>query len=74
MLDAKTGKVITTYGTSAVTQGGVLNNPAGMTFVGTTVYCSNLGIFTGLAGKPKLAFRLAAFKVGISGAGGNGNY
>ncbi len=74
VLDAKTGKVITTYGTSAVTQGGVLNNPAGMTFVGTTVYCSNLGIFTGLAGKPKLAFRLAAFKVGISGAGGNGNY
>ncbi len=74
VLDAKTGKVITTYGTSAVTQGGVLNNPAGMTFVGTTVYCSNLGIFTGLAGKPKLAFRLAEFKVGVPGAGGNGNY
>ncbi len=73
-LDPKTGNVITTYGTSAVTQDGILNNPAGMTFVGDSVYCSNLGIFTGLAGKPNLSFRIAAFKIGVPGAGSNGNY
>lgn len=74
VLDPKTGNVITTYGTSAVTQGGIMNNPAGMTFFGDTVYCSNLGIFTGLAGKPNLSFRIAAFKIGVPGAGSNGNY
>ncbi len=74
VLDSHTGKVITTYGTSAVTQGGLMNNPAGMTFIGDTVYSSNMGIFTGLAGTPDLPFRIVSFKVGVSGAGGNGNY
>lgn len=68
------GNIVTTFGTSAVTAHGLLNNPAGMTFVGTTVYCSNLGIFTGLAGTPNLPFRIVSFEVGVSGAGGNGNY
>jgi hypothetical protein len=73
VLDSR-GNIVTTFGTSAVTAHGLLNNPAGMTFVGTTVYCSNLGIFTGLAGTPNLPFRIVSFDVGVSGAGGNGNY
>jgi hypothetical protein len=67
------GNVLTTYGTSEVTQGGLLNQPSGMTFVGTTVYCSNLGIFTGLAGTIS-TFTLVSFNAGVNGAGGNGNY
>ena len=67
------GNVVVTYGTSEVTQGGLLNQPSGMTFVGMTVYCSNLGIFTGLAGTIS-TFTLVAFNAGVTGAGGNGNY
>lgn len=67
------GNVVTTYGTSEKTQGGLLNQPSGMTFVGTTVYCSNLGIFTGLAGTIS-TFSLVSFNAGVNGAGGNGNY
>jgi sugar lactone lactonase YvrE len=74
VLDPTTGKVVETFGTSAVTQKGLLNQPAGMTFVGNTVYCTNLGIFTGLAGSPNLPFTVASFDAGVSGAGGNGNY
>jgi sugar lactone lactonase YvrE len=70
----RTGHVVTTYGTSAVTQGGLMNQPSGMTFIGNTVYSSNLGIFTGLFGSPNLPFQLVSFNVGVSGAGGNGNY
>ena len=40
----------------------------------TSVYTTNLGIFTGLAGKPKLPFTVVKFDVGVTGAGGNGNY
>jgi sugar lactone lactonase YvrE len=72
VLDGRTGKVITTYGKSAVTQGGLLNQPSNVTWVGTTAYCSNLGIFTGLAGTPNLPWRIVAFKVGVTGAAGNG--
>jgi sugar lactone lactonase YvrE len=74
VLDPRTGHVIAMYGNSAVTDGGLMNNPAGMTFVGKTVYSSNMGIFTGLAGTPKLPFRLISFQAGVHGAGGNGNY
>lgn len=74
VLDPKSGKVVTTFGTSAVTQKGLLNQPSGMTFVGNKVYCSNLGIFTGLAGSPNLPFTIVSFDAGVSGAGGNGNY
>jgi sugar lactone lactonase YvrE len=72
VLDSE-GEVVTTFGTSEVTQGGLLNQPSGMTFVGTTVYCSNLGIFTGLAGTIS-TFTLVSFDAGVTGAGGNGNY
>ena len=68
------GKVVKTYGTSEVTAHGLLNQPASLTFVGDSVYTTNLGIFTGLAGKPKLPFTVVRFKVGVTGAGGNGNY
>ncbi|HMA37088.1 MAG TPA: SMP-30/gluconolactonase/LRE family protein [Chloroflexia bacterium] len=62
------GHVLRTVGTSAVTANGVLNNPAGMTFVGDNVFCSNLGIFT------NLPFQIAEFPAGVTGAGGNGNH
>ena len=68
------GHVVRTYGTSAVTAHGLLNQPASLTFAGTSIYTTNLSIFTGLAGKPKLPFTVAAFNVGETGAGGNGNY
>ena len=74
VLDPATGKVVTTFGTSAVTQNGSLNQPAGMTFVGNTVFCTNLGIFTGLAGTPNIPFSVVSFNAGVSGAGGNGNW
>jgi sugar lactone lactonase YvrE len=69
-----TGHLIATYGTSAVTAGGLLNQPASLTFVGTSIYATDLSIFTGLAGQPNLPFRVVSFNVGVSGAGGNGNY
>lgn len=74
VLDPHTGAVITTYGQSAVTSNGLLNQPSGMTFVGTNVFCSNLGIFTGLSGSPQLPFQVVGFHAGVTGAGGNGNY
>jgi len=73
VLDCK-GKVVKTYGTSEVTAHGLLNQPASLTFVGNSVYTTNLSIFTGLAGKPKLPFTVVKFDVGVTGAGGNGNY
>jgi sugar lactone lactonase YvrE len=68
------GHVDKTYGTSAVTAHGLLNQPASLTFVGDSVYTTNLSIFTGLAGKPKLPFTVVSFDVEVTGAGGNGNY
>jgi sugar lactone lactonase YvrE len=68
-INPNTGAVITTVGTSAVTQQGLLNNPASLTFVGNTIYTTNLNFFA-----PNLPFTVAAFDVGVSGAGGNGNY
>ncbi|GAC1649540.1 MAG: hypothetical protein NVS4B12_18670 [Ktedonobacteraceae bacterium] len=68
------GRIVKTYGTSAVTAHGLLNQPASITFDGDSVYTTNLSIFTGLAGQPKLPFTVATFDVGVTGAGGNGNY
>jgi len=68
------GNVVKTYGTSEVTAHGLLNQPASLTFVGDSVYTTNLSIFTGLAGKPNLPFTVVRFDVGVTGAGGNGNY
>jgi glutamine cyclotransferase len=73
VLDHK-GNVVKTYGRSEVTAHGLLNQPASLTFVGDSVYTTNLGIFTGLAGTPKLPFTVVSFDVGVTGAGGNGNY
>lgn len=69
-----TGHLIATYGASAVTANGLLNMPASLTFVGSTLYATNLGLFTGLAGQPDLPFRVVSCNVGVTGAGGNGNY
>jgi sugar lactone lactonase YvrE len=68
VLDPKNGNVVATYGTSAVTQGGLLNNPASITFVGTTVYTTNLNFF-----KPNLPYTVVGFQVGVTGAGSCGN-
>ena len=68
-----TGQLITTYGTSAVTASGLLNQPASLTFVGTSLYATDLSIFTGLAGSPNLPFRVVSYNVGVAGASGNGN-
>ncbi len=68
------GQVVRTLGTSSVTAHGLLNQPASLTFVGETIYATDLSIFTGLAGKPKLPFLVVGFDAGVSGAGGNGNY
>src|SRR5579884_2404413 len=67
------GHLLATYGTSAVTQGGLLNQPASLTFVGTSIYATNLSIFTGLARSPNIPFRVVSVNVGVAGAGGNGN-
>jgi hypothetical protein len=72
-LDSK-GHLIATYGTSAVTASGLLNQPASLTFVGSSLYATDLSIFTGLAGQPNLPFRVVSCNVGVAGAGGNGNY
>jgi sugar lactone lactonase YvrE len=69
-----TGQLIATYGSSAVTASGLLNQPASLTFVGTSIYATQLSIFTGLAGQPILPFGVVSYNVGVSGAGGNGNY
>ncbi len=68
VLDPKNGSVVATYGTSAVTQGGLLNNPASITFVGTTVYVTNLNFF-----KPNLPYTVVGFQVGVTGAGSCGD-
>lgn len=57
-----------------MTASGLLNQPACLTFVGTSLYATDLSIFTGLAGQPNIPFRVVSFNVGVSGAGGNGNY
>jgi len=69
-----TGQLIATYGTSAVTASGLLNQPASLTFVGSRIYATNLSIFTGLAGQPILPTTVASYDVGVSGASHNGNY
>ncbi|GAC1354980.1 MAG: hypothetical protein NVSMB38_34570 [Ktedonobacteraceae bacterium] len=69
VLNPKTGAVVATYGKSAVTQHGLLNNPASITFVNDRVLCTNLNFFV-----PQLPFTVVSFDAGVAGAGGNGNY
>jgi sugar lactone lactonase YvrE len=74
VLNPQTSHVLATYGSSAATQGGLLNAPASLTFVGTHLYTTNLGIFSdGQNGNPALPWTVVGFDVGVTGAGGNGN-
>jgi hypothetical protein len=74
VFDTNTGAVVKTFGSSAATQGGLLNAPTGMTFVGDTVYVANLGLFTdGSNGNPLLPWTVVKFDAGVTGADGNGN-
>ncbi len=66
-LDPNTGAILGTVGSSAITQHGLLNAPASLTFVGHNVLATNLGLFT----QP---WSVAEYPVGIGVAGGNGNY
>lgn len=47
-LNPHTGAVIRTLGTSANTQGGLLNAPTNTAFIGDKIFASNLGIFSSL--------------------------
>jgi sugar lactone lactonase YvrE len=65
-LDPNTGAILGTIGSSAITQGGLLNSPASITFVGHNILATNLGLFS----QP---WSVAEYPVGVGGAGGNGN-
>jgi len=66
-LDPKTGAILGTVGSSAVTQHGLLNTPASLTFLDHNILATNLGLFTQPWG-------VAEYPVGVGGAGGNGNW
>lgn len=69
-----TGAVVRTLGSSAATQHGLLNASTNMTFVGDTLFVTNLGLFTdGSNGNPLLPWTIVKFDAGVTGAGGNGN-
>jgi sugar lactone lactonase YvrE len=70
VLDPHTGEILETVGTSAVAQGGLLRQPASLTFAGDRILTTNLGLFHD-ASEP---WSVAEFTVGVKGAGGNGNY
>jgi sugar lactone lactonase YvrE len=75
VIDPESSDVIRTVGSSAATQDGLLNNPASMTFVGESVYVTNLGFFSdGTHGNPLLPWTVARLDAGVTGAGGNGNH
>lgn len=74
VLDHNDGHVIAVIGTSAATQGGLYNAPAGGTFVGHDLIVTNLGIFTdGSNGNPALPFTVVRQHTGVRGFEGNGN-
>jgi hypothetical protein len=74
VFDTQTGAVLRTLGSSAATQHGLLNASTNMTFVGQTVFVTNLGLFTdGSNGNPLLPWSVVQFDAGVTGAGGNGN-
>jgi len=70
VLDPHTGAVLETVGSSAIAQGGLLRQPASLTFVRDTILTTNLGLFHD-ATQP---WSVAQFDVGVTGAGDNGNY
>lgn len=73
VLDPNSGAVLRKLGSSAATEGGVLNSPAGLTFVGDEVLVTNLGIFNG-APNPVVRHTVARLQAGLMGVGGNGNH
>lgn len=75
VLDVKDGHVIRTLGSSAESSNGFLNMPAGMTFIGSRVYNSNLGLFAdGTHGNPLLPFTVTSQNAFTTGFGANGNH
>jgi sugar lactone lactonase YvrE len=77
VIDSNDGHVLRTVGSSATfaSAPGLLNSPAGMTFVGREVYNTNLGIFTdGSNGNANLPFTVTRQAAGVKGFGGNGNH
>jgi sugar lactone lactonase YvrE len=70
VLDAQTGRILQTVGSSAVVQGGLLRQPASLTFVGNRILATNLGLFHD-ATEP---WSVAEFTVKTEGAAGDGNY
>jgi sugar lactone lactonase YvrE len=68
-----TGKLIATYGNSAITSNGLLNNPASLTFVGDKLLVTQTALFTGAAGTTN-SWSVVSFDTDVLGAGGNGNY
>jgi hypothetical protein len=82
VLNGRNGHVIRTVGKSAATQGGLLNMPAGMTFIDNEVYNTNLGLFAdgsthNVNGtdftNAALPWTVTRQYAGVEGAGGNGN-
>ena len=74
VIDSTDGHVIRTLGSSASASNGLLNMPAGMTFIGDKVYNTNLGLFAdGTHGNPLLPFTIVRQSAGVDGQGGNGN-
>ena len=73
VLEPNSGAVLRKLGSSAATEGGVLNSPGGLTFVGDEVPVTNLGIFNG---EPNtvLPYTVARLQAGVKGFGGNGNH
>lgn len=70
VLDPQSGEILETVGSSAVAQGGLLRQPASLTFVRDKILATNLGLFHD-SSEP---WSVAEFTVGVEGAGGNGNY
>jgi sugar lactone lactonase YvrE len=66
VFNPKNGKIVASYGNSALNQGGILNAPSNITFVDNAAYITNLGLFTdGTKGNPKLPFTIVKLSLGV---------
>ena len=72
VLNPDTGHVLFTIGSSALALGGLLRQPASLTFVGERVLTTNLGLFQDPK-TPSAMWSVVEFDVNVTGAGGNGN-
>jgi hypothetical protein len=62
----KNGKVVASYGNSALNQGGILNAPANIIFAVNAAYMTNLGLFTdGTKENPKLPFTIVKLSLDV---------